>query len=46
MAGVAACFQVAIEETKLSHANLLRSELGDVESDSRCGVNRLFFEVP
>src|SRR3984893_13405803 len=37
---------VQIEEAKLSHANLPRSEHESLESDSRGGGERLFFEVP
>ena len=35
-----------IEETKLSHAKLLRSEPARFESDLRNGWKREFFEVP
>jgi hypothetical protein len=37
---------VQIEEAKLSHANLPRSEYENLESDLRGGGKRLFFEVP
>src|ERR1700730_5952090 len=37
---------VQIEETKLSHAKLLRSEHENLEPDLRGGGKRLFFEVP
>jgi hypothetical protein len=37
---------VQIEEAKLSHANLPRSEHENFESDLRGGRKRLFFEVP
>jgi hypothetical protein len=37
---------VQIEEAKLSHANLPRSEYDNLESDLRGGGKRLFFEVP
>jgi hypothetical protein len=37
---------VQIEEAKLSHANLPRSEHENLESDLRGGGKRLFFEVP
>jgi hypothetical protein len=37
---------VQIEEAKLSHANLPRSEHESLESDLRGGGKRLFFEVP
>jgi hypothetical protein len=36
---------VQIEEAKLSHANLPRSEHENLESDLRGGGKRLFFEV-
>jgi hypothetical protein len=35
-----------IEEAKLSHPNLSRSEYENFESDLRGGGKRLFFEVP
>jgi DNA-binding transcriptional LysR family regulator len=38
--------EVQIEEAKLSHANLPRSEYENLESDLRGGGKRLFFEVP
>ena len=37
---------VQIEEAKLSHANLPRSEYENLEFDLRGGGKRLFFEVP
>jgi hypothetical protein len=37
---------VQIEEAKLSHANLPRSEYENLESDLLGGGKRLFFEVP
>jgi hypothetical protein len=36
---------VRIEEAKLSHANLPRSEHENLESDLRGGGKRLFFEI-